>query len=208
MVSLVLLSGVSLAGDYSVKHKMEGYVTMMQVVAPEGATCHVKSDSSWFGEKDFEIPFKFKAQDKFYYTFDCKLPTGEIWHKKLSPKANYTNIITIGDDLENSAPVKSSDISTALSRMSSSDFSRLLKSLKEADFQDDKIRVLRLGVKNKKFSVNQVCKLVDTMDFEEGKIKVVELVAKQIVDPGNNFQILDHFTFSDGKQQAEKLLNQ
>lgn len=194
------LSAVAPADDatYSVTHKMEGYVTMFKVVSPEGAQCHVKSDSSWFGEQDFEVPFKFKAQKNHYYTFDCKLPDGGHWHKKLEPKANHTSILKIGAG--SPAPA------AAATTIGSGDFKRLLKSIKDASFEGEKIRILEMAAKHRHFSSRQVGKLVDAYDFSAGKLKAVELTAARITDPQNGYKILDHFDFDADKQKARKLL--
>jgi hypothetical protein len=201
IISMLLgISTVALADDsYTITHKMEGYATMFKVVAPEGAKCHVKSDSSWFGEKDFEIPFKFKAQKNYYYTFDCKLPDGSKWHKKLEPKGNYTSIIKIGGGSGEAAAPASSAIG-------SGDFQQLLKSIKDADFEGEKIRVLKMAAKHRYFSSAQIGQLVDAYDFSAGKLKAVELTAARITDPQNSYKILDHFDFDADKQKAQKLL--
>ena len=185
--------------SFSMTHKMEAYTTVFKVVTPEGAKCNVKSDSSFFGEKDFEVPFKFKAQAKYYYTFDCLLPSGQRWRKKLEPKPNYTSIIKIGAG-EPSAPAPSKSVT------SGGDFEQLLKSIKEASFEGEKIQILEMAVKGKHFSVKQVGKLIDAFDFSAGKIKVVALTAKKLSDPSNSYQILGHFEFEGDKKKAKELL--
>jgi hypothetical protein len=202
MVITVMVLGLSTAAladdSFTITHKMEGYVTMFKVVSPEGTKCHVKSDSSWFGEKDFEVPFKFKAQKNYYYTFDCKLPDGTTWHKKLEPKGNYTSIIKIGSGA--SAPAPSTNA------VGSGDFNQLLKSIKDADFEGEKIRVLKMAAKHHHFSCKQVGQLVDAYDFSAGKLKAVELTAARITDPQNSYKILEHFDFDADKQKAQKFL--
>lgn len=201
IITMVLgLSTAALADDsYTITHKMEGYVTMFKVVSPEGAKCHVKSDSSFFGEQDFEVPFKFKAQKNYFYTFDCKLPDGTTWHKKLEPKGNYTSIINIGSGSgEAAAPAESA--------IGSGDFAQLLKSIKDADFEGEKIRVLQMAAKHRHFSSEQVGQLVDAYDFSAGKLKAVELTAARITDPQNSYKILEHFDFDADKQKAQKFL--
>jgi hypothetical protein len=200
IIAMVLSISIGALADdsYTITHKMEGYVTMFKVVAPEGAKCHVKSDSSWFGEKDFEIPFKFKAQKNYYYTFDCKLPDGTTWHKKLEPKGNYTSIIKIGGGSAAPAATKPA--------VGSGDFNQLLKSIKDADFEGEKIRVLQMAAKHQHFSCKQVGQLVDAYDFSAGKLKAVELTAARITDPQNSYKILEHFDFDADKQKAQKFL--
>ncbi len=189
-------------GSYSLSHKMEGYVTLFKVVSPEGAKCHVKSDSSWFGEQDFEVPFKFKAQKNHYYTFDCKLPDGKLWHKKLEPKPNYTNIIKIGAG----QPAPSTAQPAGNTAIGTGDFNQLLKSVKAASFEGEKIRILDMAAKRQHFSAKQVGQLVDAFDFSAGKLKAVELTAARLTNPKKSYQILDHFDFDADRQKAQKLL--
>ncbi|HUU03988.1 MAG TPA: DUF4476 domain-containing protein [Myxococcota bacterium] len=203
-IVFLLASGFSatlLAADvpFSISHQMKGYTTIFKVVSPEGAKCHVKSDSSWFGEKDFEVPFKFKAQARFFYTFDCALPSGQRWHKKLEPKANYTNIINIG--------AGESPATTQETVVPAGDFAQLLESLKKASFEGEKIQALEMAVKGGHFSVEQVGKLIDAFDFSAGKLKAVELTATKLTNPGKSYQLLDHFEFDADKQKAKELLH-
>lgn len=202
----VLLLGIGFAasaraGDvpFTLTHKMEGYVTMFKVVSPEGAMCKVKSDSSFFGEQKFEVPFKFKAQANYYYKFKCRLPSGQRWVKKLEPKPNFTNIIKIGTG--DSQPAAASEAAP-----SSGDFEQLLQSIKDASFEGEKINKLELAAKGRSFSVDQVGRLMDLFDFSAGKLKVVELTAHKLADPDNRYQILDHLDFEADKSKAKKLL--
>lgn len=190
-----------------VTYKMENYTTMFAVVTPEGAQCHVKSDSSWFGEKDFEVPFKFKAQANYYYTFDCKLPSGETWHKRLEPKANHTNIVKVGVDGPTAAVSSTTPTSRGTKKaMAMADFRKLITEIKKADFEDDQLSVVEMASKLSYFTSEQVGQLVDVITFEDAKVKVVEFTAKRIVDPKKSYAILGHFTFSEGKDEAKKIL--
>jgi hypothetical protein len=208
---VAMLTGLALAGTawagqvgHTVTHKMEGYVTLFKVVSPEGAQCRVESDSSWFGTKDFEVPFKFRAQDKFYYTFDCGLPDGSRWRKRLEPKAHYTNIIRIGQG-HASAPAMA-PASSGGGAIGKADFKRLLKSIQNASFEDEKIQVLQLAVEDRLFTVRQVGKLVDAFDFSDGKVKVVELTSGRLLDRRNRYQILERFDFESDKTRAKSYL--
>jgi Domain of unknown function (DUF4476) len=48
--------------------------------------------------------------------------------------------------------------------------------------------------------------LVDLLTFSADKVKVVEILAKRIVDRQNAHTILSHFTFSADKEAVAKLL--
>ncbi len=193
---------------HTVEHKMDNYTTVFQVVSPEGAACHVKSDNEHFGEEDFEVPFKFDAQASFYYTFDCKLPDGQVWHQKLEPKANVTNIIRIGATAPAAAPAAASVKSEGPKKaMAPAAFAKLVEQITKASFQKDKISVMELAAKANHFTVEQVGKLVDVFDFSDGKVKVVSLTSQRLVDPDNRFELLSHFEFSADKDKAKTILD-
>ena len=66
---------------------------------------------------------------------------------------------------------------------------------------------MSLAAKRNRFSSKQVGALVDAITFEAGKVSVVKFTARKIVDPNRSHTILAHFTFSDGKEQARRLLD-
>ena len=90
--------------------------------------------------------------------------------------------------------------------MSKADFRKLLADIKEASFEDDRLSVIETAAKLNFFTSQQVGQLVDAIDFEDGKVKVVQYTAKRIVDLKRSHSILGHFTFSDGKEKAKKIL--
>lgn len=91
--------------------------------------------------------------------------------------------------------------------MSASDFSNLINRINGESFADDQIRVLRTAAKNHDFSVNQIVRIIDCFDFSEDQISALELAYPGCVDPENNYEILDAFTFSEDKSQAERIIN-
>lgn len=192
---------------HTVEYKMENYTTVVQVLTPAGAQCHVKSDSSWFGEQDFEVPFKFKAQADFYYTFDCKVSDGQVWHQRLEPKANHTTIVKIGAATPPQASMTAAPAQDQKKvALSKDDFAKLLAAMKKEAFEDKRLKVLSLAAKSNYFNVEQVGALVDAFEFGEGKTNALKTVSKRIIDPENNHLILSHFTFDDDKDAAEEIL--
>lgn len=205
LASLPVLAAAAI--PHSITYKMENYTTVFALVAPEGAQCHVKSDSSWFGEQDFEVPFKFKAQANYYYTFDCKLPSGEMWHKRLEPKANHTTIVKVGvDGPKTGGSTTPAPTGGKKKAMAKADFQKLLEEIEKASFEDDQLSVVEMASKLNYFTSQQVGQLVDAITFEDGKVETVAYTAKRIVDLKKSHSILAHFTFSEGKNKAKKLL--
>jgi len=201
---LVAASAAANGPSFSIEYKMEGYQTLFRVVSPEGARCQVVSDSSWFGEQAFEVPFKFKAQANYYYTFDCRLPDGAIWHKKLEPKANHTTILAIGGgggghDAPQAGPAPPQAISAGA-------FAALLRQVTEASFEQEKLSAIELAAGGNNFDCQQVGQLVAAFSFPDAQLKAIGLTAARIIDPGNSFAILERFTFPNDKKKAQRLL--
>lgn len=91
--------------------------------------------------------------------------------------------------------------------MSDANFKALIAAIKAESFEDDQLEVVALAAKQNFFNCRQVGTLVDTITFEDGKVGVVKYTAPRILDRENAHTILAHFTFSDGKAQAKKLLD-
>lgn len=66
-----------------------------KVVAPEGAVCRIEGDSAWTAPKQLEIPFQIPAARDLYYTFDCQLDQGVLWHKKLQAKDGLVTVVRL-----------------------------------------------------------------------------------------------------------------
>lgn len=69
--------------------------TAFKVVAPEGAVCRIEGDSAWTAPKQLEIPFQIPAARDLYYTFDCQLAQGVLWHKKLQAKDGLVTVVRL-----------------------------------------------------------------------------------------------------------------
>jgi hypothetical protein len=91
--------------------------------------------------------------------------------------------------------------------MSASDFSNLINRINGESFGDDQLRVLRTAAKNHDFSVSQIVRILDCFDFSEEKISALSISYPGCVDPENNYEILDAFTYSDDKSEAERIIN-
>ncbi len=91
--------------------------------------------------------------------------------------------------------------------MSASDFSNLINRINGESFGDDQMRVLRTAAKNHDFSVSQIVRIIDCFDFSEEKLSALSISYPGCVDPENNYEILDAFTFSGDKSEAERIIN-
>jgi len=90
--------------------------------------------------------------------------------------------------------------------MTPAEVGNLSSAMKAESFADDKLRVLQLGMSGAYLHVADVMTLLGQFQFSEDKLKALGLMARYIYDRENNFQILQSFTFSDDKEQAQRLL--
>ncbi len=91
--------------------------------------------------------------------------------------------------------------------MPDSDFSNLISKIKAESFSDNQMRVLRTAAKNYNFSCSQIIRLIDCFTYSDDKITSLSITYPKVTDPNNNFNILDSFTYSGDKEQAEDIMN-
>lgn len=91
--------------------------------------------------------------------------------------------------------------------MSDGDFSNLINRINGESFADDQLRVLRTAAKNHDFKVSQIVRIINCFDFSEDQINALSIAYPGCVDPENNYEILDAFTFSNDKEEAERIIN-
>jgi hypothetical protein len=90
--------------------------------------------------------------------------------------------------------------------MGKQDFQYLYKVIKKKSFNDDRLELLSVGVLDNYFSCRQCAKIMSIYSFDKDKLKVLDIMAKHIVDKENAHLILDSFRFeSDRRKAASKL---
>ena len=94
------------------------------------------------------------------------------------------------------------------SPMSNKDFRRLRRSVEDASFDADKFVMIRAAAATSNFSEKQCLKLMDGFDFDDDKLKVLEIIAPKLVGKVNSVKIISTFTFSQPKEKAAKMLHQ
>ena len=198
-------------------------------VLPEQSVCQVEGDTSWTGPRQIEIPFQIRAIRDVYYTFDCQLPLGVVWHQKLQAKDGFVATVRLYQGAPPPSTVPDPVIGppvppgtrphghphhhpgsgpAASQAMSAQAFASLTASVEKESFSADKLRVVQLAAAGSWFTSSQVAALVDLMTFSGDKIKVIELTRARIVDKGNAHVIVGRLTFSGDKEKATKLLTE
>ena len=90
--------------------------------------------------------------------------------------------------------------------MNDKDFQYLYKVIKKKAFENDQLELLSVGVLDNYFSCRQCAKIMSIYSFDKDKLKVLDIMAKHIVDKENARLILDSFRFeSDRRKAASKL---
>lgn len=87
-----------------------------------------------------------------------------------------------------------------------SDFAYLLARIRAETFSSDKYRVVDTAAEWHWFTSDQVRRLMVEFTFSSDKIRVLERVAPNIVDPYNGYVVYSALTFSSDKERAEAIL--
>jgi hypothetical protein len=92
------------------------------------------------------------------------------------------------------------------SAMDESRFERLLGAIEEEHGSTARMTVLKAGASGASLSVAQVAALLPLFSMSDHKVEVVKLVAANLVDPQNGFELLKHFSMTVHKQKVKALL--
>lgn len=90
--------------------------------------------------------------------------------------------------------------------MNDKDFQFLYKTIKKKHFEKDRLELLSVGVLDNYFSCRQCAKIMSLYSFDKDKLKVLDIMAKHIVDLNNAHLILDSFRFESERRKAAQLL--
>ena len=90
--------------------------------------------------------------------------------------------------------------------MNDKDFQFLYKTIKKKSFEKDQIELLSVGVLDNHFSSRQCAKIMSIYSFDKDKLKVLDIMAKHIVDKENAHLILDSFRFESDRRKAANML--
>lgn len=92
--------------------------------------------------------------------------------------------------------------------MNNSEFNDLLQNVENESFADDQLVLIRIAVKSKYFTIEQLIRLIDVFSFSEEKISCLRLVYPKVIDKENAHNLLSAFTYSEDKQQVEKIIDE
>ena len=85
-------------------------------------------------------------------------------------------------------------------------FQALKSTIENQSFPDDKLGVLQQVVHRELFTVGQVTQLLDLYTFSSDKIDALQMLASRIIDPQNDFLLMNAFVHSSDKEEARRIL--
>ncbi len=86
------------------------------------------------------------------------------------------------------------------------EFSGLLARVEDADFEDDKMQIVRAAARNHCFTVNQVAQIAQAFEYDDDRLAVIKLLYPNIVDKADVYKLYDVFTFSSTREEFDEWL--
>lgn len=86
-------------------------------------------------------------------------------------------------------------------------FDRLLKMVKDEDFDSNKNTLLSMVVKKNGFTTDQIRRIVKQYDFDNAKVEALKMCYPSAVDPENYFTLLSMLNFSSGKNELKRFID-
>ena len=91
--------------------------------------------------------------------------------------------------------------------MPASDFSQLKSQVQQASFSSEKLSILSLSSQTATFTAAQIKVLISGISFASDQLEALEILAPRLEDPSRSFIILEAFTFSSSKSEAQDIIS-
>jgi hypothetical protein len=91
--------------------------------------------------------------------------------------------------------------------MSDTEYNQFIESLKQESFEENQISVVEISSQYNFFSVSQVVGVINEFTYSSGKLKALELLYTNVIDPENSHLIIKAFTYSSDKEKAKEIIN-
>lgn len=92
--------------------------------------------------------------------------------------------------------------------MSDDSFDQLKESLKDTEFGEDRLNLLRITSKNNYFSSEQVASVIGTFELSGEKLEAVKILYPKILDVENIHYLFNSFEFSDDIEKLESIITE
>ncbi len=95
-------------------------------------------------------------------------------------------------------------------RMTPQEFTLFKEQLKNtANFDKDKIELIDMQLSmGTGFNTLQIKQLIETFDFDKGKLKAAKILYLQCTDPNNYYMVLDEFDFDSSRRELKKFIRE
>lgn len=90
--------------------------------------------------------------------------------------------------------------------MDENEFRSFYNRVKSAPFRDEQFKIVSFETANRFFTSRQSRDLIAIYNFDDERLKMLDILAPKIVDRENSGVIVDIFTFSSGKDKARDIL--
>lgn len=90
--------------------------------------------------------------------------------------------------------------------MSKNEFGLFYNKVKKTPFADDKLHLITLESTRSSFTCQQCKELMSIYSFDDDKLKILQIIASNIIDIQNHQIILDSFSFLSTKDKAKDIL--
>lgn len=91
--------------------------------------------------------------------------------------------------------------------MPTNQFQNLSVTLKESNFDDDQLRILRSLPETTSLTMAQSIEVLEQFSFSKDQISALRIIAPFITDRSNQYQLYDAFAFSRDKDTAQLILH-
>ena len=89
--------------------------------------------------------------------------------------------------------------------MSDAELQQLLQELDDQSFDDDRVAVLQLAMRDRYLTVAQLGQIIEEFSFGDGEVAATKTCASQLVDPENAYLLRKYFTFGKDADEAMKV---
>lgn len=90
--------------------------------------------------------------------------------------------------------------------MNEQDFSQILSRIDDESFDNDKMEIINMALIGKAISLEQCDRVLKAFPFDDGKLKAMGAIYKNVIDKSNGYSLVDNFVFINTKNEAKKIV--
>jgi len=90
--------------------------------------------------------------------------------------------------------------------MNENEFSQILSRIEDESFDNDKMEIINMTLIDKPISLEQCNRVLKAFPFDDGKLKAMATIYKNVIDKSNGYSLVDNFVFPNTKSEAKKIV--